>query len=397
MTTTSSLSPSIEQTLDAIAALRPEREAEERLPFEAIDLVRQAGLGALRVPAELGGAGVGSRELFAFLIDLAEADADAAHALRAHYAFVEMMLTSGDAEARERWLGLVADRAILGCAMTELNGNAVDGLTYETKVSGAADDLRLDGTKYFSTGAIFADHIWVSAGGTDGETLQVVVPNAREGVTTVDDWDGFGQRFTGSGTTVFENVHLEPNEVSVTARPGEDRPRSHIDSVFQLYLWAVVAGILRVTVADAAELMRGRKRSYAYAPTPLPADDPLLAQFVGEIAASAFALEAMVLETAPLLDRVVASYVDGRGDPDVIQELTLRVAMVQVHGSEIASRAATRVFDVGGASATRRGAALDRHWRNVRTITSHNPAVYKATGVGAHLVNGTELPNGAYW
>jgi alkylation response protein AidB-like acyl-CoA dehydrogenase len=395
--TTSSLSPSIEQTLGAIAALRSEREAEERLPFEAVDLVRQAGLGALRLPAELGGAGIDGRELFAFLIDLAEADADAAHALRAHFAFVEMMLTSGDAEARERWLGLVAERAILGCAMTELNGNAVDGLTYETKVSGAGEELRLDGTKYFSTGAIFADHIWVSAGGADGETLQVVVPNAREGVTTVDDWDGFGQRFTGSGTTVFENVRLDPSEISVTARPGEDRPRSHIDSVFQLYLWAVVAGILRVATADAAELMRSRKRSYAYATAPLPADDPLLAQFVGEIASDAFALEAMVLEAASLLDGVAASYVDGRGDPDVIHEFTLRVAMVQVHGSEVASRAATRVFDVGGASATRRGAALDRHWRNVRTITSHNPAVYKATGVGSHLVNGSELPNGAYW
>jgi alkylation response protein AidB-like acyl-CoA dehydrogenase len=395
--TPSSLPSSIAQTLDAIAAGRPDREREERLPFAEIDLVRKAGLGALRLPFGAGGAGLDGRELFAFLIDLAEADADVAHALRAHYAFVEMALTSGDAEACRRWLELVAEGAIFGNAITEIGTDSADGLTFKTRVSDDGRALRLDGTKYFSTGALFSDHLWVLAAGADGTTVQVIVPSDREGVTMVDDWDGIGQRFTGSGTTIFEGVELDPTEVSVAARPGQERDRSHIDTVFQLYLWAVIAGILRLATADAAELLRGRKRSFAHAPTPSPVDDPLLTQFVGEIAAAGFALETMVLDAASLLGDVVESYADGRGDPELIHAFQLRVAMVQIHGSKVATRAAEQVFDVGGASATRRGLALDRHWRNVRTIVSHNPSVYKATRVGDYLTKGTELPSGAYW
>jgi hypothetical protein len=37
----------------------------------------------------------------------------------------------------------------------------------------------------------------------------------------------------------------------------------------------------------------------------------------------------------------------------------------------------TELFEVGGASAVGTGHALDRHWRNVRTIASHNPAIQR--------------------
>lgn len=35
---------------------------------------------------------------------------------------------------------------------------------------------------------------------------------------------------------------------------------------------------------------------------------------------------------------------------------------------------------------------LDRHWRNARTISVHNPAIYKARAIGDHLLNGAALP-----
>jgi len=55
-------------------------------------------------------------------------------------------------------------------------------------------------------------------------------------------------------------------------------------------------------------------------------------------------------------------------------------------------RAATRLFDALGASATRSTTALDRHWRNARTVSSHNPLVYKARIVGDWVINGRTPP-----
>lgn len=54
--------------------------------------------------------------------------------------------------------------------------------------------------------------------------------------------------------------------------------------------------------------------------------------------------------------------------------------------------AGTILFDALGASATSRRHALDRHWRNARTIASHNPRIFKDRVVGDYAVNGTEPP-----
>jgi alkylation response protein AidB-like acyl-CoA dehydrogenase len=73
-------------------------------------------------------------------------------------------------------------------------------------------------------------------------------------------------------------------------------------------------------------------------------------------------------------------------------EASVKAAQAKVMIDNIALQAATRLFEVGGASATRQSANLDRHWRNIRTIASHNPTVYKARAIGDYVVNGNELP-----
>jgi hypothetical protein len=50
-----------------------------------------------------------------------------------------------------------------------------------------------------------------------------------------------------------------------------------------------------------------------------------------------------------------------------------------------------------GASATQSVCNLDRHWRNVRTISTHNPTFLKASAIGDHVVNGTAFPPNAYF
>ena len=55
----------------------------------------------------------------------------------------------------------------------------------------------------------------------------------------------------------------------------------------------------------------------------------------------------------------------------------------------------TGLFEVGGASATAERFRLDRHWRNARTLASHNPVIYRDRVVGQYFLNGTS-PSSTY-
>ncbi|MGX6447905.1 acyl-CoA dehydrogenase family protein, partial [Patulibacter sp. S7RM1-6] len=304
-------SPELRALLGEIAAGAAEREREERAPHDVVDRIRVARLGALRVPAELGGAGATHRETFATLVDLAHADANVAHLLRAHFWFVEQRRRERDPAVRERWLREVAAGTIFGNATSEVGGTRPVGEpVHDTRLVRHGAGWRLDGTKYYSTGSLFSDRIAVYATTDDGLHAAAVVPADREGVALEDDWDGIGQRLTGTGTTRLTAVAVADDEVFL--RPPADPPEPSVEGAFlQLYLTAVIAGVLRAAADDAAELVRSRRRTYEHASAPRPADDPQLQAIVGEIASAAYAAEATVLAAADVLDASDAGARDG--------------------------------------------------------------------------------------
>ncbi len=225
----------------------------------------------------------------------------------------------------------------------------------------------------------------------DGTLASAIVPATREGVELVDDWDGFGQRLTGTGTTFLHNVRVEADEV-VFDTEGAFYSQAYIGAVPQLILTAINAGILRAILRDATALVRRRERSFVHASAELPAEDPILQQTVGQIASSAFAAEATVLAAADALDLLDTVRESGKPDLDATHEASLRASKAKVVVDELVIRAAGLLLDVGGASATKQAYNLDRHWRNARTLASHNPTTYKARAVGDHAINGTLLP-----
>ena len=397
MTPTAVVAPSdLRAMLAEIAAGSAHRERAGEPPHDAVDLVRHARLGALRVPAAEGGAGASVRGLLATLIDLAEADANVAHILRAHFWFVELRLLDTDPGRRARWLTQVADGLIFGNATSELGTRAAGDRAFATRLARNGGHYRLTGTKYYSTGSLFSDWIAVYACDDKGRPVCAVIPVDRPGVTLEDDWDGIGQRLTGTGTTRLEAVRVEPDEVIELPHPDEPLP-SYIGAFLQLYLTAVIAGVTRSIVEDAVALVRGRTRSYTHAVTPEPAADPQLQQVVGEIAGESFAAEATVLAAADAIDAAAASVAGGLPDPELAATASLRAAQAKVVVDRLAPRIATQLFDVGGASATRRSQDLDRHWRNVRTLASHNPTVYKARAIGDRAINGAPLPPNGFF
>lgn len=399
-------SPQMGELMNAIgASARASRKAGEN-PHAAIDLVRASRLGALRVPLAEGGGGATIREFFSMLLDLAAADSDVAQILRAHFWFTEERLRGRDQALRKRWVDRVVAGEIIGNAMTEIGGkDPVGSFVTHTQLVPDGDGFRLNGTKYFCTGSLFSDWVWVLTSTPDGELTAVVVPIDREGVTLEDDWDGIGQCHTGSGTGYFRNVVVHADEVlrMPLDSEGDDGEKVIptepflIGQYVQLILTTIITGNMRSVVAEAIDCVRTRKRTFTHASSDTIAGDPQYQEIVGRMAATTFAAESTVLAAADAHEQALATVKNGQGNIELAHRASLLAAQAKVFVDDVAPKAATLLFELGGASATGRDRALDRHWRNIVTLSSHNPTAFKARAIGDYLVNKTHLPMNGYF
>ncbi|AYF97764.1 acyl-CoA dehydrogenase family protein [Protaetiibacter intestinalis] len=376
----------LEEAIDRIREGAVERERDRVLPFEQLGWLRDAGFGALRVPADAGGGGADIVALTAALVDLAAADPNVPQALRGHLAFVEDRLWAPEGPDRDRWLARFAAGELVGNAVTEI-GNVTLGAV-STRLDTSHGGYAITGTKYYTTGSIFADWIDANAMRPDGVEVAALVRRDQPGVTITDDWDGFGQRLTGSGTTVFEAAHVDAADVFdfATRFPYQT-------ALYQLVLVAVLAGIAQEAERDAVHELRTRARVFSHGAAATSRHDPQLLEAIGRLSATTAATRAITLDAA----RVVQRAAEARGaDAATVAEhkraAELAVSRAQLSVTELALRQTTALFDVLGASATSAARDLDRHWRNARTVASHNPVAFKARIVGDAVVNDAEPP-----
>lgn len=363
------------------------RERGRILPFEPIAWLRDAGFGLLRVPAVYGGLGITMTQLIRLLIELGEADSNLPQALRGHMVFVEGRRRTTDVRSREHWFRVITGGAIIGNAQAE---RGPETGTTATLTSNADGSYALTGTKFYSTGTIFADWVLTAAKLDTGELVSVVVSTTVDGVERRDDWDGFGQRMTGSGTTVFDGAHVDALNV---IHLSDDEAHSHgsIAALFQTVLLAALAGIGRAVLRDAVAFVQPRTRAFNVPGASSPRNDPLVQRVVGRLSSLAFSAEALVLAVATRLDAIDEAREGGHDTLELHTAAQIAAFQAQQVVLPTVLEAATVLFEVGGASATSSSLALDRHWRNARTISSHNPASQREQALGAYELNG-ELP-----
>ncbi|MDR6507637.1 acyl-CoA dehydrogenase family protein [Arthrobacter oryzae] len=364
---------------ESIAAGAAERETDRVLLHRQIRELAAAGFGALRVPRRYGGGGVTATEFVRLLTDLAAAESNLAQSLRAHICFVEDRLFADDAA----WLRRIAEGQIVGNAIAEhVSPVPVPGAG-ATTLTPDGENFRLNGTKSYTTGSLYADWILTGARTSRGRKITVLVRSDAPGLSIQDDWDGFGQRLTASGTAVFDNVLIPAADLL------KESQLPYATGIHQLVHVVTLAGITRRVNSDVALYLRSRTRGLSHGNAGLPGDDIQIHQIVGEISAQAFAAEAIVLRVAGLLDEIWA--LPSTVDPDVfgeaIRAMGIASYQAQIVVTELAQRAASAMFNAMGASATRAGLQLDRHWRNARVVSSHNPVVYKSRIVGDWEIN----------
>jgi alkylation response protein AidB-like acyl-CoA dehydrogenase len=365
-----------------------EREQSRSLPFEQVKWLKEAGFGAVRVPVEFGGAGASLPQLLHLLIELAEADSNLPQALRGHFAFVEDRLNAHASSPQDVWFKRFVDGDLVGNAWTEIGAVKLGQVI--TRISRQGEQWVANGTKYYSTGSIFADWIDLYAQRDDNGADVIAAVNVHQpGVKQSDDWDGFGQRTTGSGTSVFENAVVEAeNLIDFSSR------FKYQTAFYQLVLLAVQTGAGRAAVQDFSEHVRQRTRVFSTGNASEVSQDVQVQQVIGKASAQVYAAEATTLRAASASQKAYES----RFGQDTEAEHTANIlaelesAQAQAVVADLTLRATSDLFNALGASATSTGKALDRHWRNARTAASHNPLIYKERIIGDWEINGTEPP-----
>nr|BFE71471.1 SfnB family sulfur acquisition oxidoreductase [Actinoplanes digitatis] len=369
------------------AALAPgvvqrDRDGAAAVPSEALAELDGSGLLSLTVPVADGGPGLGPLTLAEVTRTIAAVDPAIAQVPQAHYLLVDVLTLHGASEVRRRLFADVLAGRRIGNALAERGGKHAQDLT--TRL----DDGRLTGRKYYCTGALTS--AWIAASALDGAGRLVLafVPRDAPGVTVDTDWDVMGQRATISGTTTFADV---PAELVIDYAGAFEVPQQ-LGARAQLVHAAIEVGIAEGALRDARDYLREKARPSTEAVRAGAAaapDDPHVLHRYGRVATRVRAAAALLREAAGVLDEVGLVPADAAA----AARGSLAVAGAKAFAGEVAVETASELFAMCGTSSTASKYDLDRHWRNARTHSVHDPADWKYHHLAAWELVGVQPPN----
>jgi SfnB family sulfur acquisition oxidoreductase len=364
----------------AIDAAR--RDSERILPYEEINACSDAGLWAMTVPAAYGGAQVSYATVGRVFATLATADPSIAQIQQNHNSAVFWLYKTGTDEQRAFFLGEILRGARFGNANVDVGGRRPTGSTMTIAPDG--DGFRLSGTKLYSTGALFADYVSTIGQDEQGRRIVAIVPAGHPGMRILDDWQSFGQKTTASGTVIFDDVWVPALNVLPIYRSYAEWPQNAVTQISHV---GIDAGIARAAVDAAISFIRDRDAASQSSGIPPIGADPYVIFQLGELKTRLHAAEAMMDRAGREIDRCLA-------DPglDTIAEASIAVAEAKALTTEIAMDASNKLFELAGTRSTHPSFNLDRHWRNARVHTLHDPVRWKYAAVGNFYLNGVRPP-----
>ncbi|MFS2225934.1 SfnB family sulfur acquisition oxidoreductase [Pantoea sp. B65] len=360
-----------------------QRDRQRQLPLKQLEALFSSGLGAITVPAAFGGAAVSTALLAQIIAILSEADAAIGQIPQNHFYALEVLRVNGSDAQQRRFYQEVIEGVHLGNALAEFGSAAAHYRS--TSVLPDGDSYLLSGRKFYATGALFADRIPTAARDAEGREQLVFVPRHQANLSVIDDWSGFGQRTTGSGTVIFNAVRVDGADI-VPFQSAFERP-STVGPFAQIMHAAIDQGIARAAFSDMLNFINTRARPWPDSGVERASEDPLTIDRVGQLAARLQAGDALLEEAGHAVDRA-------QRHPDAAHVATasVQVASARAWTTELSLAAANLLFELSGSRSALQEHNLDRHWRNARTHTLHDPVRWKYPVIGNYVLNAVLPP-----
>lgn len=365
-----------------------ERDRERRLPAAELDRFSKSGLWGITIPKAYGGPGVSHATLAEVIATISAADPSIGQIPQNHLAALDAVRVTGSEEQKKLWFGRVLKGYRLGNAFSEARSKHVGAFETTIRPTGEGDFV-VNGQKFYATGALFAHFIHIGAVDPDGNVVLAIVPRDTPGLTIIDSWSGFGQRTTASGNVSIENVRVGPEGV-IPAYLGAVHPSSN-GAVSQIIQAAVDLGIARGALNDTIRFVRELSRPWIDSGKDAASDDVFTIAQIGDTATRVHAAEALLERAGQAIDTIT----DGPTDA-ALDEVSVKVSEAKVLTTNVAILATNKLHELAGTRSVLGQYNLDRHWRNARTHTLHDPVRWKYFHIGNHLLNGASPPRHAW-
>ncbi|MGW4364583.1 acyl-CoA dehydrogenase family protein [Nocardia takedensis] len=390
-----------------------DRDRDRILPHHEVDRLAASGLLAITVPAAHGGADLPPSLVAEVVRVLAAADPNIAQIPHSHFVYLNLLRLAGTEEQRARWFGQVLDGARIANAQSERGGATVTDIATTVRPDGSG--FLLQGAKYYCTGSLFAQILAVltrlddpdGTSGLDAGEYVLFLPADAPGVRIVDDWDGMGQRTTGSGTVTFDSVSVDRDQL-IPRAAAVNAPTGY-GAYAQLLHAAIDTGIARGALTAAVDFVRHSSRPWFEAGVDRAIDDPLVIQRFGELSVQVTAADAALVVAGAAVDAAVqatnpppdpsdidstgvasAALADTGEDPGAAASLA--VAAAKVLADRAANEVSSALFEVGGTRSAANATNLHHFWRNARTHTLHDPVRWKYQHIGRALLHAEAPP-----
>ncbi|WP_439854070.1 SfnB family sulfur acquisition oxidoreductase [Pseudomonas yamanorum] len=364
------------------------RDQQRKLPWAELEHFTRSGLGSISIPREYGGPQVSFVTLAEVFAIISAADPALGQIPQNHFGILHVLQGAASERQKKQLFQSVLDGWRIG------NGGPERGtkntLDLKARLTAEGDGYVISGQKFYSTGALFAHWVAVKALNDEGKVVMAFVRRGTEGLRIVDDWSGFGQRTTASGTVLLDQVAVDAELVVETWRLGETPGIQ--GAVSQLIQAAIDAGIARGALDDTIRFVRERSRPWIDAKVERASDDLYVIADIGKLKIELHAAEALLRKAGQVLDQVSAAPITAQS----AARASIAVAEAKVLTTEISLLASEKLFELAGSRATLAEFNLDRHWRNARVHTLHDPVRWKYHAVGAYHLNGT-LPARHSW
>ncbi|MGI4839991.1 MAG: acyl-CoA dehydrogenase family protein [Janthinobacterium lividum] len=366
-----------------------ERDERGGTPKSERDALRESGLLALSIPRQFGGLGASWSDTFEVVREFARVDSSIAHVFGFHHLMLATVRLFGSAEQWQPWFELTARKNWFW-------GNALNPLDTRTTVRTFGGWREFSGKKSFCSGAsdsqmLVASAVDESAG---GKLLIGAIPTARTGITVHDDWQNMGQRQTESGSATFERVRVEESDLLLDPGPLSTPFACLRPLIAQLHFANIFLGIAQGAFAEARQYTLTETRPWFKSGASNSGQDPYVLAHFGDFWVGLESARLLVELAAQRLDQAWAK--GARLSADERGQLAVTIATAKVaaqrHGLELCSK----VFEVTGARSTHASVGLDRHWRNLRTQSLHDPLDYKLHELGDWALN-QNLPTPTFY